>query len=90
MKLQALSDNLVLKPIMAGQKSAGGIVLPGTERFEDGCTIISIGPLVTTLAVGDIVVRPDPPSMEITDDGTHEILWLCKESDILARVVADD
>lgn len=89
MKLQALRDNLVLKPILASGVSAGGVVLPGAKQIEDGCIVISTGPMVADLAVNDIVVRPDPPRYIIVDDDTGEELWLSAEEDVLAKVVND-
>ena len=91
MKLEALRDNIVLKPIKADSKTKGGIQMPDQfrERFEDGAVIVSVGPDVQGLALGNIVVRPDPPRYEIVDDNTGEILWISAEEDILARVVGD-
>ena len=92
MKLEALRDNLVLQPIMADSRTKGGIHMPDQfrERFEDGAVIISIGPMVADLAVDDVVIRPDPPRYEITDDSTGEIFWLTAEEDILAKIISDD
>jgi len=90
MNLQATDDNIVLRPIMAGNKTAGGIVLPNADAFEDGAVIISIGPDVNRLVVGDIVVRPDPPRYIITDDDTGEIFLICAEVDILAKMLPEE
>lgn len=89
MNLFATQDNIVLRPIMASDKSAGGIVLPGERNFEDGCVVLSIGPNVEDIAVGDIVVRPDPPRYTISDDDTGEVLMLCAEVDILAKILPE-
>ncbi len=89
MNLEATQDNLVLRPIMASGISAGGVVIPGVRQFEDGCTVMSIGPLVEALVIGDIVVRPDPVRYTVTDDETGEILWLVAEADVLAKMLPD-
>lgn len=89
MNLQATQDNLVLRPIIAGNKTAGGIALPDRGAFEDGAVVISIGPNVDDIAVGDIVVRPDPPRYTVNDDGTGEIFLICAEVDILAKMLPD-
>ena len=93
MKLEALRDYIVLRPIMADTKTItkGGIVMPDGygDKFEDGAVVVSVGPLVENLAAGDIVVRPDPERREITNESTGEILWLSAEEDILAKVVND-
>lgn len=90
MNLSALQDNIVLRPIMAGNVTAGGIVLPNQGKFEDGAVIISVGPDVERLVVGDIVVRPDPPRIEVSDDDTGEIFLICAEVDVLAKMLPDE
>ena len=89
MKLEALRDYIVLRPIMASNQTEGGIIMADKyrERFEDGAVIVSVGPDVNRLVPGDVVIRPDPPRYEIVDDSTHEITWLSAEEDILAKVV---
>lgn len=89
MKLEALKNNIVLRPILADAVTKGGIHMPGKsrDRFEDGAEVISVGPLVEDLATGDIVIRPDPPRYEIVDDNTDEVFWLAEENDILAKIV---
>ena len=90
MKLEALRDYIVVRPILAQRKvSSGGIAMPDQcqERYEDGVEIVSIGPKVEGLAVGQIVVRPDPPRYVMTDDDTNEEFWICAEEDIAARIL---
>ena len=91
MKLQALRDNIVLRPIMASNKTEGGIIMSDKfrERFEDGAVIVSIGPMVKDLAIGNVVIRPDPPRYEIIDDNTNEIQWISAEEDILAKLIPE-
>ena len=90
MNLQATQDNIVLKSIMASNITTGGVMLPGAKTFEDGAEVISVGPQVVDIAIGDIVVRPDPPRYTITDDNTGEILLICAEVDILAKVLPEE
>lgn len=89
MNLCATQDNIVLKPIIASNITAGGVVLPGEKTFEDGAVVISVGPLVEDIAIGEIVVRPDPPRYTVTDDDTHEMLLICAEADILAKMLPE-
>ncbi len=89
MNLVATADNLVLKAQFASGISPGGIAMPGGKQFEDGAIVISIGPLVENLVIGDIVVRPDPPRFEVIDDETKELFWLCAEADVLAKILPD-
>ena len=44
MRIAALQDNLILRPIVASGISAGGVVLPGAKQFEDVCKVKSVGP----------------------------------------------
>ncbi len=90
MNLEATQDNIVLRPIMAGNVTAGGVILPNQGAFEDGAVVISIGPNVDDIAVGDIVVRPDPPRITVNDDDTGEIFLICAEVDILAKMLPDE
>ncbi len=90
MRLEALDDNVILRPIIASGISAGGVVLPGAKQFEDGCVVTSVGPNVERLVPGDIVVRPDPPRYTITDDDTGEILLIAADVDILARILPEE
>ena len=89
MKLEALRDYIVLRPIMASNQTEGGILMADKyrERFEDGAVVVSIGPMVKDLVIGDVVIRPDPPRYEIIDDNTREITWLSAEEDVLAKVI---
>ena len=89
MNLEATQDNIVLRPIMASGVSAGGVVLPGAKQFEDGAVVTSVGPDVERLAIGDVVVRPDPPRYTVIDDDTGEISLICAEVDILAKMLPD-
>lgn len=89
MNLKATQDNLVLKAVFKSGTTPGGIVMPDVSDFEDGAIVTSIGPLVEDLAVGDVVVRPDPPRFTVTDDEAGELYWLVAEADILAKILPD-
>ena len=89
MNLEATEDNIVLRPIMSSGVTAGGVMLPQGKTFEDGAEIISVGPDVKRLAIGDIVVRPDPCHYTLKDDDTGEILLICSEIDIMAKILPE-
>ncbi len=90
--LQPLGDRVVLKPLQAEEKSAGGIILPenAQERPREG-EVIAVGPgkindngerLQMTVKVGDIVVYSDYSGTEVRYEG--EDYLLVDEGNILA------
>ncbi len=90
--LQPLGDRVVLKPLQAEEKSAGGIILPenAQERPREG-EVIAVGPgkvndngerLPMTVKVGDIVVYSDYSGTEVRYEG--EDYLLVDEGNILA------
>jgi chaperonin GroES len=94
MKLKPLSDHVVIKPLEAEEKTAGGILLPDTakEKSTRG-EVIAVGsgrlmpngrvvkPAVST---GDIVLYSKYAGSEIKVDGKE--LKIVQESEILAIV----
>jgi chaperonin GroES len=94
MKLKPLSDHVVIKPLEAEEKTAGGILLPDTakEKSTRG-EVIAVGsgrvlpngrvvkPAVST---GDIVIYSKYAGSEIKADGKE--LKIVQESEILAIV----
>jgi len=89
---QAVNEFVVLKPIKAVDVSAGGIVLPdkAKDQFGDDAEVVSVGDLVDVFQVGDIVLRPDPARVEITDPKTGEVLLIVSDQDLMAKVVKAD
>ncbi len=94
MKLKPLSDHVVIKPLEAEEKTAGGILLPDTakEKSTRG-EVMAVGsgrimpngrvvkPAVST---GDIVIYSKYAGSEIKVDGKE--LKIVQESEILAIV----
>ena len=89
---QAVNEYVILRPIKAVDVSAGGIVLPdkSKDQFGDNAEIVSVGNMVDVFQVGDIVLRPDPARMEITDPKTGEVLLIVSDEDLMARVVDEE
>ncbi|HMO35246.1 MAG TPA: co-chaperone GroES [Gemmatales bacterium] len=95
MKLRPLDDRIVVKPLEAEEKTAGGIVLPDTakEKPQRG-KVISVGPgrllddgnrAAVAVAVNDEVIYGKYAGSEVKVDGVeYKIL---RENDILAKVV---
>jgi len=94
-KLRPLDDRIVVEPMEAEEKTAGGIVLPDTakEKPQRG-TVLAVGPgkLLETgqrcemsVAVGDEVIYGKYSGSDIEVDGRE--LKILRESDVLAKVV---
>jgi len=92
-KLQPLSDRLVVKPIEREEKTKGGIFLPDTakEKPQEG-EVVAVGPgrlsedgkrIPLDIKVGDIVIYAKYGGTEIKVD--DEELIILRESDVLAR-----
>jgi chaperonin GroES len=94
MKVKPLSDHIVIKPLEAEEKTAGGILLPDTakEKSTRG-EVIAVGsgrlmpngrvvkPAVST---GDIVLYSKYAGSEIKIDGKE--LKIVQENEILAII----
>ncbi len=94
-KIRPLDDRVVVQPMDAEEKTAGGIVLPDTaqEKPQRG-TVVAVGPgkLLDSgargelaVVVGDEVIFGKYGGTEIEIDGTD--VKILRESDILAKVV---
>ncbi len=94
-KIRPLDDRVVVTPVEAEEKTAGGIVLPDTakEKPQRG-TIMAVGPgkLLDSgkrgelsVAVGDQVIYGKYGGTDIEVGG--EDVKILRESDILAKVV---
>ena len=93
-KVKPLDDRVVIKPMEAEERTAGGIVLPDTakEKPQKG-TIVATGPgkLLEdgsrgemSVKVGDVVLFGKYAGTEITIEGEeHQIM---REQDILAII----
>ena len=94
-KLRPLDDRIVVEPVEAEERTAGGIVLPDTakEKPQRG-TVLAIGPgkLLdngkrgeVSVAVGDEVIYGKYSGSDIEIDGRE--VKILRETDVLAKVV---
>jgi chaperonin GroES len=98
MNLKPLGDRLIVEPLEEEQTTIGGIVLPDTalEKPQRG-NVIAAGPGVRSqdtgevipmdVSEGDTVVFSKYGGTEIRIEGTDYLIL--RESDVLAKVVAD-
>jgi len=94
-KLRPLDDRVVVQPLEAEERTAGGIVLPDSakEKPQRGKIIaIGVGKLLDSgkrgelsVSVGDEVIYGRYGGSEVEVDGKD--LKILRESDILAKVV---
>ena len=95
-KLRPLDDRVVVEPVEAEERTAGGIVLPDTakEKPQRG-TVKAIGPgrlldsgkrAEVSVSVGDVVIYGKYSGSDIEVDGNE--VKILRESDILAKVLA--
>jgi chaperonin GroES len=96
MKLRPLDDRVVVEPMEAEERTAGGIVLPDSakEKPQRG-KVVAVGPgkLLDngqrgelSVAVGDEVIYGKYGGTDIEVNG--EEVKILRESDILAKVLA--
>lgn len=94
MKLKPLSDHVVIKPLEAEEKTAGGILLPDTakEKSTQG-EVLAVGSgrllpngrvIKVSVEVGDIVLYSKYGGSDVKVDGKE--LKIIQESEILAIV----
>ena len=94
MALKPLDDRVVIKPLEAEEKTAGGIVLPDAakEKPQRG-KVVATGPgklldsgerAKMSVKKGDEVLYGKYAGTEIKVDG--EELMICRESDVLAKL----
>lgn len=94
MKLEALFNAVIVKPIEAEETQHGNIIVPdmGNEKNKTG-EVISVGPGQNTITgefiktisnVGDVVVLPTQGFTKLPYDG--EEYWVGPENQILAKI----
>jgi chaperonin GroES len=94
MNLKPLSDRVIVRPLEAEQKSAGGIIIPDNakEKPQKG-EVIAVGEgkiadsgkkIDLSLKKGDKVLYGKYSGTEVTVDG--EELIIMRESDVLAVI----
>jgi chaperonin GroES len=95
-KLRPLDDRVVVKPVEAEERTAGGIVLPDTakEKPQRG-KVVSIGPgkLLESgqrgslsVSIGDEVIYGKYSGTDIELEGDE--VKILRETDILAKVLS--
>ena len=93
-KIKPLDDRVVVQPLEAEEKTAGGIVLPDSakEKPQKG-TVIAVGPgkllddgarAEPGVKKGDTVLYGKYSGTEVTVDGNEVVIM--RESDILAKI----
>jgi len=92
MNVTPMEDRILLKPMEAEQKTAGGIIIPDNakEKPQKG-EVIAVGPgkvndkgqkIAMTLKTGDKVLYGKYSGTEITVEGQEYLI--VRESDVLA------
>jgi chaperonin GroES len=94
-KLKPLDERVVVEPVEAEEKTAGGIVLPDTAKeTPPRGSVLAVGPgklldsgerAALSVAVGDEVIYGKYSGSDIEIDGRE--LKILRESDVLAKVV---
>ncbi len=93
--LKPLDDRVVVQPVEAEEKTAGGLFLPDTakEKPQRG-VVIAVGPgklldngsrAEVNVAIGDEVIYGKYSGSDIEVDGQE--VKILRESDVLAKVV---
>ena len=94
MNVKPLSDRVVVKPLEAEQKTAGGIIIPDNakEKPQKG-EVVAVGPgkisdngqkIAMEVKKGDNVLYGKYSGTEVTVDGVEYMIM--RESDILAVI----
>ena len=93
-KIRPLDDRVVVEPVDAEEKSAGGILLPDTAKQKpQRGKVVAVGPgkvresgerVALTVAKGDEVIYGKYSGNDVEVDGRD--LKIMREGDILAKV----
>lgn len=94
MNVKPLSDRIIIRPLEAEQKTAGGIIIPDNakEKPQKG-EVVAVGSgkvadngqkIEMTLKAGDNVLYGKYSGTEVTIDGKE--LLIMRESDVLAKL----
>jgi len=94
MKLRPLGDHVVIRPLEAEEKTAGGIVLPDTAKQQQTQgEVIAVGPgrtlangrlIPLQVKAGERVIYGKYAGHETKVDGTE--YKICSESEVLAVI----
>lgn len=88
MSLKPLSDRVLVKPAVAEQKTASGIIIPDSAKEKPlKGEVMAVGPgtkdETMQVAVGDVVLYGKYAGTEVEVDGEK---WLImRQSDVLAK-----
>ena len=96
LRVRPLDDRVVVEPVEAEERTAGGIVLPDSakEKPQRG-TVVSVGPgkLLEngqrgdlSVSIGDLVIYGKYSGTDVEIDGRD--VKILREGDILAKVIA--
>jgi len=87
MKLTPTSDRVLIKRQVREERTPGGLYIPATAHDDHHSargTVVSIGPKVTSLRIGDQVLLPKYAGQEVNiDDVAHQLI---PESEVLGVV----
>lgn len=87
--IKPLADRVVIEPLPAEQKTAGGIIIPDTakEKPQRG-TVVAVGPgkkdEPLTVKIGDVVLYGKYAGTEININNSDYLIM--RESDIVAII----
>lgn len=91
--IEPLNDMILIRPT-AADRTAAGLVMPDNVETQKKAIVAAVGPgklledgtrRAPQIAVGDrVVLRPGTAHGV---DVTGEVLYLCREEDVIARVV---
>ena len=93
MKIRPLADRVVIKKVEAEEKTASGIILPGSAKEQPQMAqVIEVGPggfvdgneVKMVVSVGDKVIYSKYAGNEVKLDGQEYIIL--RQSDILAII----
>lgn len=90
MALQPINGRILVRPLEAEDKTAGGIYLPDTarEKLQEGEIIAVAKDATDEVAVGDRVIYKELTGTEVKIEGQDYILLT--EDDLLAKYEAVD
>ena len=97
MKLEALYNAVIVKPIEAEETSYGGIIVPdlGSEKNKLG-KVVAVGDgyysvtghyIETVLMVGDTIILPTMGFSKLEHEG--EEYWIGPENQVLGKLVEE-
>lgn len=87
MKLTPTSDRVLIKRQVREERTPGGLYIPATAHDDHHSArgiVVSIGPKVSSLCVGDSVLLPKYAGQEVNID--NEAYQLIPESEVLGVV----